>query len=131
MNRRAAIAAVVTVSAILFVIRVGIVYLKKEAGPPPSSVVDRSRSSPVTPPSPSTVKSEAKGKLRMLATEAREANAIRTATAAYDADGALDKDDCAGAQAAMARAADGLAADSPAHGALDTASRSVNAYCEH
>jgi hypothetical protein len=127
VNRRAAIGAVVTLSVIAFVIRVAILFLKKEARPPPSSVVDRSHSSPVVA-LPQT-REEASARLRVLASEARAAKETEAATAAYDAERALAKDDCAGAKAALELAGERIAKDSATRGAHESAARSVEGYC--
>lgn len=129
MNRRGAIAAVVVVTLAFFLIRVGVRLLAKEAAPPPSPVVDRSRSSPIAPPSPERTKAEAHAKLLTLASEARVARELKTATLAYDADRALEKNDCAGTQSALTRAGEALSPESSVKGAVESAMRSVNAYC--
>jgi hypothetical protein len=129
VNRRAGVAAAILVSAIFFVIRFGIRVLSTEATPPTSTVVGHSRSTPLEPPSPSFLKSEANAKLMVLASEAREAKDTHSAIFAYAAQEALRKEDCGGATNAMARASAAMAKESRAQGALEGARRSLSAYC--
>jgi hypothetical protein len=129
VNRRAAISAAVIVGVIFFLIRFGIRLLAEEAAPPPSPVVDRSRSSPVLPLSREQAKRDARAKLMMLASEARAAHETNAATAAYDAEQAIGREDCAAAKVALRRAEETIAKDSLTRGALESANRSLDAYC--
>jgi hypothetical protein len=131
VNGRAAISAVVVVSAIFFAIRLGIVLLAKEAVPPPSPVVvNRSPSSPAYQPvSPEQAKRDAQAKLMMLASEARAAHETQTATAAYEAERAVERGECPVAESVLGRVADGIAPESSLKGAAESAARAVDAYC--
>jgi hypothetical protein len=130
VNRRAAIAAVVTVTLLFFLIRVAIVFLSKEVVPGASTEIgDRSRGGPSAPPSREDTKRQAQGHLLALAVEAREAKDPKSATAAYSAEEALRRDDCTGVKTNLTKVGDSLPKDHRARGALESAQRSADAYC--
>lgn len=54
-------------------------------------------------------------------------HAPKAATAAHDAERALQKDDCPAMKAAVAQAGDAIPQGDPARGALENA---VNAFCD-
>jgi hypothetical protein len=127
---RFALGAVITVTALFFVIRLAIALLSREVVPGASTEVgDPSRSGPTVPPSRDETKRDAQAKLMTLASEAREAKDTKAASAAYAAHDALRKDDCAATKSSLARAGESIAKEHPAHGALESAQRSVDAYC--
>lgn len=130
MNRRAAIAAVVTVTALFFVIRLGIAFLSKEVVPHASTDVGNpARGGPTVPLSRDETKRDALAKLQALASEAREAKDTKAASAAYAAHDAVRADDCTKANASLARASESIPKDDRAFGALESATRGVAAYC--
>ena len=128
MNRRAAIAAVVTVTLMFFAIRLGVVFLSREVVPPASTEVG-SRGGPSAPLSREDTKRDALAKLQAVASEAREAKDMKAATAAYQAHDALRSDDCPKASASLARVGETIAKDHRAWGAVESAQRSLDAYC--
>jgi hypothetical protein len=130
VNRRAAIAAVVTVSLLFFLIRVAIIFLSKEKVPDVSTAPgDPARGGPTALPPKSETKPEVQAHIRGFASEAREAKDMKAATAAFAAEDALRRDDCAGAKADLTRAGETIPKDHRAWGAFESAQRSVDAYC--
>lgn len=130
MNRRAAIAAVVTVTLIFVLIRIGIIFLSKEKVPGPSTAAgDPARGGPTALPPREETKPQVQAHIRAFASEAREAKDVKAATAAFDAEDALRRDDCAAAKTSLARAGETIPKDHRAFGALESAQRSVDAYC--
>lgn len=130
MNRRAAVAAVVTVTILFVLIRVAVIFLSKEIVPRPSTEPgDPARGGPTALPSRDETKRQAQAHVRTFATDAREAKEPKAASAAFDAEDALRRDDCAGAKANLARAAETIPKDHRSFGALDSARRSTDAFC--
>lgn len=130
MNRRAAIAAVVTVSLIFFLIRVAVIFLSKETVPHASTAAgDPARGGPSALPPREETKPEVQAHIRAFASEAREAKDMKAATAAFAAEDALRRDDCAATKTNLARAGETIPKDHRAWGALESAQRSVGAYC--
>lgn len=130
MNRRAAIAAVVTVSLLFFLIRVAVIFLSKETSPHPSTEPGNpARGGPTALPSRDETKRQAQAHVRAFASEAREAKEPKAATAAFDAEDALRREDCAAAKVNLARAAETIPKDHRSFGALDSARRSTDAFC--
>ena len=130
MGRRGAIAAVITVTAIFFAIRLGVRLLAREASShPPPEIGDPARGGPSALPSPADTKRDAQAKIMTLATEAREADVPKAAVAAYAANDALRADDCARAKEHLGRSGELIPKDHRAHGAYESARQSVDAYC--
>jgi hypothetical protein len=130
LKPRAAIAAVVTVTLIFFAIRLGVVFLSKEVVPEASTEVgNASRGGPTTPPTREETKRDAQARLMALGSEAREAKDQKAAFAAFAAEEAVRREDCAGAKASLARAAETIPKDHRANGALESAERALAAYC--
>jgi hypothetical protein len=112
VNRRAAIAAVVTVTLVFFLIRVGIIFLSKEKVPDPSTAAgDPARGGPTALPPREETKPQVQAHIRAFASEAREANDPKAATADFAAVYALGRDDCAAAKTNLARAGETIPKD--------------------